>query len=147
MLFREGIVDLCGVRAEAVQVRLPGAGQPFATAALVRARRAGPRHIALGFDGQLGGIDAEPGQHSVQLIARAGTSGHQGLDLRAHQADIGQHAVEGAHCRKLRELALQLPALACAFRKTGNRLLHIVERRHDPYLRRVKGDGASCRSH
>jgi hypothetical protein len=82
-LFQQGIVELRSIRAEGTEFRLLDAGQPFAALTLVRARRAGPCHIAQALDGQLSSIDTKPGEHLVQQLFRAGTSCDQRLNLRA----------------------------------------------------------------
>jgi hypothetical protein len=111
-LFQQGIVELRSIRAEGTEFRLLDAGQPFAALTLVRARRAGPCHIAQALDGQLSSIDTKPGEHLVQQLFRAGTSCDQRLNLRAREAGIRQNGIEEPDGLELREFALQLLALA-----------------------------------
>src|SRR5262249_48972663 len=108
--------------------------QPLAALALVRARRAGPGHIAQVLDGQLGSINTKPGEHSVQQLSGARASFDKRLDLRTREADICQNRIEGSHGGELRGLESQLSALAPAIDEARDRSPEILECRHDPIL-------------
>jgi hypothetical protein len=140
-LFQQGIVELRGIRAEGTTFRFLDAEQPFAALTLVRARRAGPCHVAQAIEGQLSDIDAKPGNHLIQQLSRAVTSCDQGLDLRAREADIRQNGIEGPHGRELREFAFQPPALAPDIDAVRDRSPDILERRHDTSFLAERGLG------
>jgi len=89
------------------------------------------RHLAQRFDGWVGHLDAQPVEHFVQPVMGVARSCDQGPDLRSHEADVCQDAIELAHGSELRELTLQLPTLTPTLDETGNSLLQILERRHD----------------
>ena len=90
------------------------------------------QHAAVGFDGQLAHVDAEPGEHLLQPVGGVTASREKRLDLRRHEADIGQNGV--THRRELRGSRPNLQRLRPVLMKWEDHLLQILERHHGLFL-------------